>query len=163
MSKKDQEIREKLIQSNYDKIIADEVQKIDAQHNEALRKIISSYGWPSIHEIGEEASIAFFVLIIHQDDNLDFQQYCLTLLETAAQEGNARLRDYAQLQDRILCNQSKEQRYGTQYIIKDGQFIMRPLENPDQLAERREQVGLPSIEEQEQEMKRFREKRKMGA
>ena len=70
-------------------------------------------------------------------------------MENAVKLGNARKCDLAMLEDRILVKQGKEQRYGTQLIYNENerQYSLEPLANPKTVEDRRESVGLPSMNE----------------
>jgi hypothetical protein len=69
------------------------------------------------------------------------------LLEDFAREGTMPPSDVAMLVDRVLVQEGKHQRYGTQFSIEDGELVMDPVEDEEGLDERRRQMQLPPMEE----------------
>ena len=64
-----------------------------------------------------------------------------------APKGEVRAIDIAYLFDRVRLAEGKKQRYGTQVEIKKGKWVVRDVEDPDLLDQRRKEVGLPPIKE----------------
>ena len=124
-------------------------------HNPRLKRIISKHGWPSSTIVGLDAAQGMWLLVQHQDQDLAFQKECLKLLKTAVMERQAGKREYAYLLDRVRKNENLPQVYGTQWTVKEGQLILHPVENLDQLNERRLAVGLTTIEQYLNEMKKI--------
>jgi hypothetical protein len=56
-------------------------------------------------------------------------------------------RDTAYLTDRVLIGTGKRQLYGTQVIFKDGKFVPNPIEDADQVDERRKAIGMEPLQE----------------
>ncbi len=99
-----------------------------------------TYGWPSKKQVGAEASHAAWILVQHAD--LEFQDYCLKLLDNlSAEENDPRQRAY--LIDKIRLRRDQPQLYGTQYVKQDDDLVLYDVEDPEELDERRRQVGLP--------------------
>lgn len=138
--------------------ISDEERKslseIEAKHNLRLKEIISAYGWPGTHLVGITGSRSFWLLVQHQDNDLEFQKQCVELLEEAVRKQDAQLQHYAYLLDRVRKNENLPQVYGTQWDLIEGQFSLYPVENPEGLNERRQEAGLGSIEEYREQMER---------
>jgi hypothetical protein len=64
------------------------------------------------------------------------------MLECAL-KGKVQLGFLAFLTDRILCNEGKHQRFGTQIReVMNGCFVPKPIEDPDHVDELRQKVGL---------------------
>lgn len=61
---------------------------------------------------------------------------------------------YAMLYDCVALNNNRPQRYGTQFMLnsEDG-FILRPLENKEQVDQYRKELNLGSLEEEIIKMK----------
>ncbi len=139
------------------KNISDEERKslseIDAKYNLRLKEIISVYGWPGINLVGLTGASSFWLLVQHQDNDLEFQKQCLEFLEEAVRKQDAQLQHYAYLLDRVRKNENLPQVYGTQWDLIDGQFFLCPVEDPEGLNERRQEVGFGSIEEYLEQMK----------
>ena len=155
MCAEDQSARLKI--SDY-KNISEEEQKnlseIEAKHNLQLKKIISAYGWPGIHLVGVKGAMGIWLLVQHQDHNLEFQKRCLALLKEAVGKQDAQYREYAYLLDRVRKNENVPQVYGTQWDFKDGKCLLYPVEEPENLNLRRLEAGFNSIEEYSEEMKK---------
>lgn len=91
---------------------------------------------------------AFWLLIQHQDFDLDLQKACL-------KKCDFNKKDKAYLTDRILVSQGKKQKYGTQfYKNKKGNLVPRPIKALDQLDKRRKNVGLESFSRYKKKIKK---------
>lgn len=64
-----------------------------------------------------------WLLIQHADSDVEFQQYCLELMEREVESGGVAKSDVAFLTDRILVNKGKPQLYGTQFYESKGKLI----------------------------------------
>ncbi|MCP4246955.1 MAG: hypothetical protein GY778_07885, partial [bacterium] len=53
----------------------------------------------------------------------------------------------AYLTDRVLVQEGKPQRYGTQFFAKDGVFKLNPIEDEAYVDARRKEVGLGPLAE----------------
>lgn len=81
---------------------------------ELLRKIVTEHGWPGRSLVGPDGAMAAWVLAQHLDEEPALQRQCLALLERAVADGEADAESLAYLTDRVLVNEGKPQRYGTQ-------------------------------------------------
>lgn len=129
------------------------LQNIDQNHNHRLKEIISEFGWPGIRLVGIKASFAMWLLVQHQDSDLEFQKQALSLLKDAVQRQDAGHREYAYLFDRVRKNENLPQVYGTQWRQKDGKWGLYTCEEVKTLNQRRQEVGLNPIEDYEEQMK----------
>ena len=149
MYEKDQNARLDVINSGYPS--SDEgikiVEKIDQEHLTQLKIIIEEFGWPDFRIAGPEGADKIWLLVQHCDNDLEFQKKCLELLKIVVLNGTASKHHLAYLTDRILINEKKPQAYGTQIQIVDGQPIILPVENPENLNNRRASMGLTSCAE----------------
>jgi hypothetical protein len=70
-------------------------------------------------------------------------------LEKAAEQGKASKIDYAMLTDRVLMKQGKKQIYGSQlnWDAKTEEYYVASVIEPEKINERRESVGLGTIEQ----------------
>ena len=153
MCKADQEIRLKWVESK-DPEIATRIVETDAYHYPLLEEIVNTYGYPGYKLVGEDGEHAFWLLIQHADQHVDFQNKCLHLLEIAVDQGDASALNLAYLTDRILKNQGKEQIYGTQWFEDptSKKIKLWPVDNCAGLNARRVKIGLNTIQEYRQEM-----------
>jgi hypothetical protein len=116
-----------------------------------MKEIIGQIGWPTVSKVGQDAAHAAWLLIQHADHEVAFQKECLALMKSMP-EAEVEKRDAAYLEDRVRVNTDELQLYGTQFDEVDGSFIPRPIENPEQVDERRLQMGLGTLQEAIQEM-----------
>lgn len=133
-------------------LIRKEMKQIDNINAIRVQQIIDEFGWLGESEIGSEANQTLFLTIQHVDDLIVQEKY-LPVLEEAVKNGDAEAWQFAFLTDRILMNQGKFQVYGTQVIIgktPEDSYIV-PLQNPEEVDERRRIVGLEPLNEYLQE------------
>jgi hypothetical protein len=126
---------------------------VDAVNLPWLKAVVAAHGWPTYALVGADAAHDFWLLVQHGDRDLAFQTRCLSLMEAALQQGQANGLNFAYLTDRVLTGHGKLQRYGTQFMQEpDGSWKVQPLEDPDQVDERRKAVGLDTLEEYTRQM-----------
>ncbi len=107
MCAEDQSARLKI--ADYKNISEEErkkISEIDAKHNLRLKKIISTYGWPGIHLVGVKGAMGIWLLVQHQDHDVEFQKRCLALLKEAVGKQDAQYHEYAYLLDRVRKNEN---------------------------------------------------------
>ena len=126
-------------------IISKSNNRIDnrVKHTKILKSTISRLGWPTVPMVGAEASYAAWLIAQHSDYNLDFQKYCLSLME---EPYRLRLIDpvnYAYLIDRVAVNSGKPQIYGTQW---ETATKVKPIKNMKEMVLLRHEVGLAPFE-----------------
>lgn len=112
-----------------------------------VQKILNQHGWLGPDTIGTEGNATLFLVIQHAD--LEIQERYLPLMRDAVNKGNAKSSNLALLEDRIAIRNGRKQIYGSQ-IGRDkdsNEYYVLPLIDPDNVNQRRFQVGLQSIEE----------------
>lgn len=117
--------------------------EIDGLHVVRLKEVVREYGWPGYSLVGREGSHAFWFLVQHTPDHL-FQSQCLTLLEQAVANSEASVIDLAYLTDRVYMYGGRKQIYGTQ-LTENLNFY--PIEEEENVNERRLAIGLSTLEE----------------
>lgn len=111
----------------------------DAVHRLRLLELIKKYGYSTERLIGKEGMKKFWLLVQHQDMDLELQKECLKRCDFAPHEK-------AYLTDRVLVNSGKPQRYGTQfYIDVKKRHVPRPIEDRVHVDKRRKEVGLSTL------------------
>ena len=121
---------------------------VDATHLARMKQIIDQVGWPGRDIVGTDGAHAAWLLVQHADRDVTFQQRCLTLMREAVAHGNASDTDLAYLIDRVAVNLGQPQTYGTQFRINaDGLVPATPINDPDNLDQRRRGVGLGPYED----------------
>lgn len=127
---------------------------IDKENNAVLKSILKQYGFPGYKVAGIEGSDNFWLLTQHQDEDTAFQNAVLALMKKAVDAKDATPSKYAMLVDRVLVNTGKKQLYGTQFILNKEQNIFQPhpVEDSLNVNARRAAMGLPTLEENLQQM-----------
>jgi hypothetical protein len=119
---------------------------LDSLLTSRLRAIVREQGWPTRTMVGASGARAAFLIVQHSPSNA-FQREMLPLLSAASENEEASPGDAAMLEDRVLTDEGKPQRYGTQFRIVAGELIPYPIEEPETLDERRARVGLMPMAE----------------
>jgi hypothetical protein len=120
---------------------------IQERNQEELGKLIDEKGWPKIKDVGEEAAMASYLIVMHSNDGL--QKKYLSVIKQCCEENELSWQRYAAIYDRALYNENKPQKYGThtRYNEKTGKEELYPLENEEKVNEWRKEIGLQPIEE----------------
>jgi hypothetical protein len=154
MCEKDQELRMQWIHAK-DATDKDEWDKriieIDELHLIRLIEIVENQGWPGESIVGPVGSQAFWLLVQHTPDH-HFQSRCLELLEIALLNREASPIHLAYLKDRVYIHAGKKQIYGTQ--VKED-LTLYPIEDEEHVNERRIAIGLSTVEEYLEEIKKL--------
>jgi len=153
-------LRDKLIKSG--ELSAGYNEKMKAMHNhnaQVIDEIIDDIGYPTIDKVGEEASEAAWLIIQHAIGQPDFMRKCAKLLELAVNEDKAKPINLAYLKDRIAIQQGTPQLYGTQFDWdENGEMSPSPVDDVKNVNQRRKSIGLNTLEEQTQMIRRRTEK-----
>lgn len=119
------------------------LENIHRRKSEALKEIVLHRGWPHKKEYDGHAEAAAFMIVQHADYDPEFQKHCHALMLRGIENGSNSPAFLAFLTDRILCNEGKHQRFGTQIReVTNGCFVPKPIEDPDQVDTLRAQVGI---------------------
>lgn len=151
----DQQIRAEFMaaveNSGFKTPLADSLGRV-MQHKDSINlikisKILDEKGWVGKDKIGAQANQAFFLVIQHAD--LKWQQKYLPMMREAVKKGNAEAGSLALLEDRVALREGKKQIYGSQIYqnLKNQTYYVAPLEDPDNVDKRRDQVGLGPLAE----------------
>jgi hypothetical protein len=113
-----------------------------------LQVIVEKKGWPGRALVDDDGAEAAWLILQHAIGEPDLQRAYLPLLLESAARSEIPLWQPAYLHDRICFFEGKPQIYGTQSDWDDeGTMALHPLQNPDQVNDLREQVGLPRLPE----------------
>ena len=138
-----------------DKPIMAAVGEIDAESTAYLRTVIAQHGWPTFEMVGEDGASAAWILAQHADRAPDLQARVLELMEPLVDAGQAHGHEFALLTDRVRNGRGEPQVFGTQFTYDaDGVQRPGPTIDWDTVDERRAKVGLPSIAEYVEIMRR---------
>jgi hypothetical protein len=111
-----------------------------------VEKILDERGWLGEEIIGHYGNMALFLVIQHS--NIETQEKYLSMMREAVKKGNANPANLALLEDRVALRQGKKQIYGTQlaYDETTGESYVQPLEDPDNVDDRRAAIGLGKLQ-----------------
>ena len=154
IGRKDQEVRAgwaKMVTGNATQEEAIEyalkMEETDSTNLVVVSHILDCYGW--LDGLSQEANKAIFLVIDHSD--LETMNRYQSLFHKAVEKGYISFGDLVTMEDRMLMNDGKPQKYGTQaYALgREGESIIYiwPVEEPEKLNERRADVGLSPIED----------------
>jgi len=113
-----------------------------------VNEILEKHGWLGTDQVTESANTAIWLVLQHADNNLAGQEKWLPVMREAVRTGKAKSSNLAYLEDRVLKNNGKPQRFGSQLYDDPmtGRFSLYPIEDPENLDARRKSMGLPPIQ-----------------
>lgn len=121
------------------------VEEQDLRIENELIKILDTYGWLGISEVGRLANASIWTIIQHS--SIKTKEKYAPLMKASVLKSDSQPSQYARLIDRIRVNANKPQIYGSQ-ITKDknGKTVFFEIENPCYVNKRRNEIGLKGIE-----------------
>jgi hypothetical protein len=110
-------------------------------------EILDKYGWVGSDKVGSQANQTLFLVIQHSD--LAIQQKYLPMMREAVKNKKANSSSLALLEDRVAIREGRHQIYGSQigYDNETKKSYVLPLEDPDNVDQRRASVGLGPLAE----------------
>ncbi|MFF1421087.1 DUF6624 domain-containing protein [Streptomyces sp. NPDC058280] len=126
-----------------------------AENAEALRHIVTAHGWPTAALVGEDASTAALMILLHSDD-LGFQLACRDLIAAAVALGDCPPIHGAYVTDRCAVSMGRPQVYGTRYTPLGRPY---PVVDPEGVDDRRRAVGLRTMADEQQALRELRLRR----
>jgi hypothetical protein len=137
-------VRDGSLFDGYDERMAE----VHREHNARLQAILTEHGWPGRSLVGEEGAAAAWFLLQHAVLAPELMRAAVVLVERAVATGDCDAKYLAFLTDRIRTLEGRPQLYGTQHDWDpQGQLSPLPIEAPETVGERRQSVGLESLEE----------------
>lgn len=141
----DQELRQRPDAMRRDAEFIRAWQEADGKREARLAQIIDAGGWPAMSMVGHEAATGAW--LIAQHGSPAFLKRCLPLMQAAADRGELAPALLALSIDRVLVNDGKPQRYGSQaQTNEDGKTFFPPIEDEAHLDARRFAMGMESFE-----------------
>jgi len=119
-----------------------EVAAVDMHNLVRLKQILHQDGFPTAAMVGYNGVAAAWLLLQHVPDATNLRPRWLPVVAARARSGELSESDLALLTDRALVSSGKPQRYGSQAYFKDGELVVRPIENPETLDQRRKSLGM---------------------
>lgn len=127
-------------------LVSDELaarwQQVDDDNTTWLAGVVAERAWPGSSLVGKDGAHAAWLLAQHADRQPEVQQRFLDALRAAVRDGEATPAEAAYLEDRVRTNAGLPQRYGTQFTVTDDGFGPHPIEDPENLDQRRAAAGL---------------------
>jgi hypothetical protein len=117
----------------------------DINNTAWLEQNVQRYGWPVKGIASADIAEAAWVIAQHSDRNQPFQVRTLRRLEDLMAKEQVEGKHYAYLYDRVWGEVAGKQRFGTQWVCKDGKNTLQPLEDAESVTRWRKQVGLGPI------------------
>ena len=119
-----------------------QMKRADDRNLPRVTAIIDQYGWPGKSLVGDDGSLAAFLVIQHS--NLATMQRYLPAMRQAAASGEMLKQNLALVEDRVLTFQDKPQLYGSQYRYNatTGRPEFLPIADEAHVDERRASMGL---------------------
>lgn len=106
-----------------------------------VKAVLDQRGWLGPDIVGDQGNSTLFLVIQHSDPLT--QRTYLPMMREAVRSGKARGSDLALLEDRVALGLGKKQIYGSQIGTDEaGGYYVLPLEDPDNVDKRRQEVGL---------------------
>ncbi|MER7728615.1 DUF6624 domain-containing protein [Streptomyces sp. NPDC096323] len=139
------ERRARRVRNQLDAVAIGQNRHADHADTKVLRRVLAEHDWPGYRLVGPEAARAAWSLALHADNDAGLQRAATTLLERAAQHGDARFQHWAHLYDRTLVNSGHPQEFGTQQVLTATGALLCPVRASDSLDQRRASVGLSPI------------------
>jgi len=126
---------------------AGEMDKVDRENTDWLKKLVLDSGWVDVTRFGQDTSNAAFLIVQHSGD-LPLMVGALPEIERDLKAGL--LRDgqaYALLYDRTRLFTGEKQRYGTQVTTEGDKLIVLPIESKAKVDEYRKEIGVFPLSE----------------
>ncbi len=144
----DIELRQKILRNGslydgYDK----ELEALHLNNAEKLFEIVSEYGWPGKSLVGKEGLYAACLLAQHSISNPKLQKVLVNYLRTAVEKEEATPLQLACLEDRILFNEGRPQKYGLLFDWTEKGELFTNVDDENLVNERRKKLGLKTITE----------------
>lgn len=149
-------LRDKLVQTGQlSEEYHEEMKELHNKNAKILNDIINTIGYPTIDKVGKEANEATCLVIQHSIGQPEFMKKSAELLESAVSENKADPKNLAYLTDRIAVFEGKPQLYGTQFDWdENGNLSPNRYDDLAQVNERRKSIGLNTLEEQTEIIRR---------
>jgi hypothetical protein len=127
---------------------------VHRRNGDRLSEIVEAHGWPGRSLVGDDGADAAWLVLKHAIGDPGLQRRCLPLLELAAAGGEIPPWHFATLLDGIRFYEGRPQVYGSMFDWDDnGELAPWPIEQAEQVDQRRALVGLPPLAEQIQSVR----------
>ncbi len=153
----DDDQKYRLLVDSAEKILAKNSPQMDSLHNIikthdlknqiSVTELLNKYGWLGIDDVGRKGNQALYLVILHSDQAT--RKKYLPMMRDANERGKAAASELALLEDRVLLDEGKNQRYGSQLKFNPdkGTYELYPIDDPAGVNERRQEMGLAPLED----------------
>ena len=120
------------------------IARVDLRNQHALSSWLESREWPRRSVYGEQTCEHAWMVVLHADGDLDFQQAVCMEMERLRPHSEEEVDSthYAALFDRIRINLQQPLEYGMFYFVEEGERRDYPVREPESVASRRRALGL---------------------
>jgi hypothetical protein len=139
---RDQQARRVWLEHQSNRSLQDAVYRVDQDNIAWLRHLIGTAGLPTADQVGELGVHLTFILLQHAGTAPDLQQKALPILAERYEASELPATDLARLVDRILVEQRKPQRFGTQFDWLSGKFPLPDAARVAEIDANRRRLGL---------------------
>ncbi|KYG70486.1 hypothetical protein AZI85_00630 [Bdellovibrio bacteriovorus] len=124
------------------------MEKVHLRNADKLKKLIEdNKGFPTIDQVGEDACVAALRIVLHAISLPDFMRAQEQVLVDLAKQNKVPKSYVAILVDRIRFYEGRKQIYATNADWdENGILRITEVEDPEQLNQRRHQMGLTPLE-----------------
>ena len=126
--------------------IAIRMETNDKENTLRLKEIVEKYGWPGRTLVGTEAAACAWMIVQHSDWNVVVQRQLLNEMKKMP-PCEVEPTNLAELTDRVLNNEGKNQFYGTSARRENGKLVPKPIEDEAKVDKRRAELGLQPLAE----------------
>ena len=121
------------------------IQVQDAKNLSRVTELIDGLGWLGADDVGRKGNQALFLVIDHS--NPETRKKYLPIMKEASERGKAVPGEVAMLEDQVLLDDGKSQRYGSQvkYNNESKTYELYPVEDEAGVDERRADMGLAPL------------------
>lgn len=121
------------------------MREVDSANLKRLKHVVSQDGFPTAKMVGFDGINAAWLLTVHAASDADFQEKVLKLTKEHVRRGEVRSDQVALLTDDLLDGRGKPQRYGTNFVLRDGELKPAPMEDEANVDKRRRAAGLGTL------------------
>lgn len=132
-----------------------EMEQLHIANAMVMQQIVDTIGFPSVEKVGKGANDAAWLVIQHSISTPKLMKRYLELLKENVQEDKTAAIHLAYLTDRVLSFLDQPQLYGTAFDWdENGIMNPKPFDDLELVNQRRAQLGLNTLEEQTQVMRK---------
>ncbi|MDF1697798.1 MAG: hypothetical protein P1U56_18265 [Saprospiraceae bacterium] len=129
----------------YDKKYGELQKKLDKENLRKIDFIIKHHGYPGRNLVGTEYEDVAFLIIQHSDSTT-IEKY-IDVVKNAVDNKILKPRAYAYLVDRLAVWKNEPQIYGTQYHTVNGERVIYPIKDTEQVNKERYKMGIGRLDQ----------------